>query len=728
MRPSAQRLLVAALALVLLGPCPLLSRAAPVDPAGPVAAVQRLAARVVPAVASLFDFQLIPGDNATGMDVYELLNTPRAPGRVAVRGSSAVALAQGLGHYLRYHTRSQLSWTGDHLSRAVAAGGPLPALAPGDPAREVDWMALHGVNAPLAPAGTEHVLRGLFGELGFSDAELADWFAGPAFLAWFRMGNVQRWGGPLPLAWVEAQRALQVRVLARMRELGMTPVLPMFAGHVPPAWAARFPGSRAARSAAWNGFNETYRTWTLDPADPAFARLGRRFLELQREAYGTDHLYAADTYNEMPPPSSDPRFLAAAARAVFGAMDAADPRGVWLMQSWVFSNNPEFWGPEQVRAFLSGVPDDRAVVLDLFAEFAPLWRRTEGFYGKRWVWCLLHSFGGTPGLWGDLAHVLAQPHADRRASQGFAGVGLAMEAIGHNYVVFEAMLEARWRQSAPDDLRRWVAEYALRRCGADVCGGEELRAMVAAWQSLVANVYSSPFHNVSLAELRPSLGAQARHAGSGGPVAVGRLEDLVAAWRALASPAVSRCAGAVQTLQSDVAVVGREVLGNLFGLALGRLRQSYAARNRTALALAGRQLLELIRGMDALMGATPGTLLGRWVADARAWGRTEEQRALLEFNARNQVTRWGPDANINDYARKPWGGLYASYYLPRWQLFVAEVLRAVDEGRDFVQQDFDGRCSLFEAAWQTAHDDTLPVDPVGDALEISRRLIAQWNL
>ena len=29
----------------------------------------------------------------------------------------------------------------------------------------------------------------------------------------------------------------------------------------------------------------------------------------------------------------------------------------------------------------------------------------------------------------------------------------------------------------------------------------------------------------------------------------------------------------------------------------------------------------------------------------------------LEFNARNQVTLWGPNGEINDYAAKSWGGL-----------------------------------------------------------------------
>ena len=34
-------------------------------------------------------------------------------------------------------------------------------------------------------------------QLGASDEDLSGHFAGPAFLAWGRMGNLNSWGGPL---------------------------------------------------------------------------------------------------------------------------------------------------------------------------------------------------------------------------------------------------------------------------------------------------------------------------------------------------------------------------------------------------------------------------------------------------------------------------------------------------------------------------------------------------
>ena len=49
------------------------------------------------------------------------------------------------------------------------------------------------------------------------------------------MGNFRGWGGPITQTWIDGQLALQHKILDRMRALGMIPVLPGFAGHVPEA-------------------------------------------------------------------------------------------------------------------------------------------------------------------------------------------------------------------------------------------------------------------------------------------------------------------------------------------------------------------------------------------------------------------------------------------------------------------------------------------------------------
>ena len=71
------------------------------------------------------------------------------------------------------------------------------------------------------------------------------------------MGNLFGWGGPLSKGWIEKKMELQKLILARMREFGMTPVLPGFSGFVPPAVRHKYPNATVRDSSGWNGFAKT---------------------------------------------------------------------------------------------------------------------------------------------------------------------------------------------------------------------------------------------------------------------------------------------------------------------------------------------------------------------------------------------------------------------------------------------------------------------------------------
>lgn len=48
-------------------------------------------------------------------------------------------------------------------------------------------------------------------------------------------------------------------------------------------------------------------------------------------------------------------------------MTTADPYAVWVMQGWFLFNAASFWQPPQAQAFLTSVPVDGLIMLDLFA-------------------------------------------------------------------------------------------------------------------------------------------------------------------------------------------------------------------------------------------------------------------------------------------------------------------------------------------------------------------------
>ena len=101
----------------------------------------------------------------------------------------------------------------------------------------------------------------------------------------------------------------------------------------------------------------------------------------------------------------------------------------------------EFWNNVTIEAFLSGVPDDKMIILDLNSIVGPVWRRTQSYFGKPFVWCLLHNFGGMRAIYGNLTGITnGPPEALATPGNTMVGVGLTPEAIEQNPVVYDLMV------------------------------------------------------------------------------------------------------------------------------------------------------------------------------------------------------------------------------------------------------------------------------------------------
>ena len=264
---------------------------------------------------------------------------------------------------------------------------------------------------------------------------------------------MQGWGGPLPLQWLTARRDLQLKILARQRGLGMKPVLGAFAGHVPAAFAKKYPDAKISKSPDWARFTADLfgGVSLLAPDDQRFQEIGQKFISLQTATYGTDNIYNTDTYNEMDPPSADLDFLKGAASSVFKGMTAADPLAIWLMQGWTFQE--AFWAShnDRIKAYLSGVPTPTSLkpgapgssglwVLDLFGASHPIWSLTDSYFGKPFLQCTLLNYGGQQGILGSLNAVVGGVEA-AIAKSTVMGVGITMEGIWTNYPMFEITLQ-----------------------------------------------------------------------------------------------------------------------------------------------------------------------------------------------------------------------------------------------------------------------------------------------
>lgn len=699
--------------------------------------VAGLLLRWLPQHAHHFVLESIAAED--GRDVFEVESVD---GKIVLRGSSGVAQASALNWYLKYVCRCHISWDSVQLNLP----DPLPpvgrirkatpyhyryyfnyctfsySLAFWDWARwerEIDWMALNGINAPLSVTGQEAIWRTVYRQLGLSDEEIDAFLVGPAYLPFGWMGCIDGWGGPLPERWFDDHVALQQQIVARQRALGMTPILQGFTGHVPAALTRHFPDSQIHPLSSWAGFPPTH---FLDPVDPLFERIGRLFIEEQTRQFGSDHLYAADTFIEMTPASDEPAFLAALAQAIYRGMASADAQAVWVLQGWPFYYERKFWGPDQVRALLDAVPDDGLMLLDLFAEQYPYWQETEAYHGKPWVWCMLHSFGGRPGLYGRMQAVAAEPPAALHSPQRgkLVGIGISTEAIENNPVQYDLMAEMAWHHQ-PVDLDRWIDDYAARRYG-----GRSAEA-VAAWRLLLATVYNRPVgvHGLpaSIVCARPSLDTTRGRRGVDSAFA--QTPQLVEAWERLlaGAPQLQEARG----YRRDLVDVTATCLTLLAEETHRRMVKAVNEADADEFQAQAALFLQIIDDLDPLLATCQEYLLGRWIASARQHGATPQEADHLEWNARTLITLWGPrDSLLHDYSCRTWSGLVSSFYRARWQMFVQQVAPGLGGGAVFAPEAFEQAVRDFEEAW-THQTEPFPVEAVGDSVELARRCYERYR-
>jgi len=690
-----------------------------------VKASYALIKRIIPQQQSSFVVESL--DQQNGKDVFEVESRSN---KIVLRGNNGVAVASALYYYLTEYGHCQITWNGTNLNLPKELPVVTQKVHRQTPyqyryylnyctfnysmswwdwdrwQKEIDWMALHGINMPLAVTGEEYTWYLVYKDLGFSDDDLKDFFCGPSYFSWFWMGNLDGWGGPLPLSWMQSHKELQQKILQHERDLGMRPVLPAFTGHVPPAFKKKFPTARLKATNWNNGFADTY---ILDSEDSLFAVIGKKFLQTQTKLFGTDHLYSADTFNENEPPSDEPAFLSQLSARVYEGMRNVDTAAVWVMQGWLFYSDRKFWNSPQIEALLKAVPDNKMIILDLAAEIEPVWKRTEAFYGKQWIWNMINNFGGNINLFGRMNGVATSPALalNDSASKRLCGIGLTMEGIEQNPVIYELMMQHAW-QTQPVQLDEWLKKYVLNRYGlAD-------DSLVKAWQLLRETVYNGKDIRdgaESIVTGRPTFDSTTVWTRTKLNYSPG---DLLPVWDLFVHAALRGLNS--DGFQFDLVDVTRQVLAN-YALPLQRKWvHAFEAKDSAGFKNYSGQFLQLISDMDGLLATRKDFLLGPWIADARSRGVTSGEKALYERNARDLITLWG-DANspLHEYANRQWSGLLNDFYKSRWQQFFDMLQLSLQTNTSPDLKTFEQNIRAWEWRWVN-EPKTSPIHPVRNSI------------
>ncbi|KAK9981924.1 hypothetical protein SO802_035212 [Lithocarpus litseifolius] len=359
-------------------------------------------------------------------------------------------------------------------------------------------------------------------------------------------------------------------------------------------------------------------------------------------------------------------------------MSKGDKDAVWLMQGWLFSSDSAYWKPPQMKAPLHSVPFGKMIVLDLYADVKPIWNNSSHFYGTPYVWCMLHNFGGNIEMYGILDAIssgLVDACVGKNSTM--VGVGMCMEGIEQNPVVYELISEMAFR-SKKVQLLEWLKSYSHRRYG------KAIHQVEAAWEILYHTIYNCTDviedHNTDFIVKFP--------------VGIHQIPALLCL----------RHIYGILLRRYDLVDLTRQVLSKLAN--------------------------QLIKDIDVLLASDDNFLLGMWLKSANKLAKNPHELKLYEWNARTQVTMRFDNtgtiqSKLHDYAKKFWSGLLEGYYLPRASTYFDHLLRSLREKENFKMEEWRKKWISFLNKWQ-ASQELYPVAAEGDALAISKALYEKY--
>ncbi|KAF8985238.1 hypothetical protein BGZ46_005399 [Entomortierella lignicola] len=794
-----------------------LALAAPAPSTGnPTGALLGVVQRLLPqSYHNAFDFQLVSDipvptpDNKYDVFRVSNKNSTSASGSILIEGTTLSALGRGLKYYLDQAVQVELAWSGNrfdelpkvpprvpdleldtnkvvttghvrgsfvpwrYYTNVVTYGYQFPFWEWKRWEREIDWMVLNGINLLPAMVGQEYVVREFWRSKNVPDNDIIDFLSAPVDMPWQRMGNIQgSWNYQLlnssienervyKSLWIDAQWDLQKLIISRIKDLGITAILPAFQSFVPRAVAQQFPNNVFENASLWSFFPEEYTEVTyVSQTDSLFANFSVDYLELQKNLYNgyETHYYLLDLFNELVPDCTTPECLKDISTSVTKVLQRADKDAIWVMQGW-FLTNTTLWTPEVTSAYFEGISaaNGTPFILDLAADSMPLWNTNNGFYGHEFGWSVINNFGTAQGLFAQLSIVLTDPFkAYQQYPTYLKGIGVASEGINNNEYLYITVLELPWHD--PKEIINGTSHleaFIKRRYGAS----RATPLVQDAWDKLrqtVWNQVGQASQSKSYVEKLPALNMTSTD--WLGTVFNYNKTIVAHAWDQLVRAATQEHhANIPDSYKFDLVDTTREVLlATVFQALHEGLVDGYQSNDVKKIQAYGRQIISLIYDADTLLNTNPLFSFGAWVLEAKTSidpvggninkhlpfnssrpGSPNKAGYLhfLESNARDIFTWWGPEGSgppgsLPDYASKQWGGMLTSFYLPRWQLFISQLEQAVKTKQPWNSDDYLNKTLVREAQWQTQVWGRRPGETWTtngkDSVEVVRELHSKW--
>lgn len=531
--------------------------------------------------------------------------------------------------------------------------------------KEIDFMAMNGINMPLAVVGTEAVWYETLLQFGFTKKEALRFISGPAFWAWQLMTNIDGYLPPEDEKYIYESLELGRRIMKRYLEFGMYPIQQGFSGHVPALLKKKYPQAKILMQRGWCLYPKTAQ---LDPLDPLFFEFGTVYLHKMKELFGNHHFIACDPFHEGTPPKLSKSYLNDVGKAINRLYEHFDSKSVWVMQAWTIREH-----------IVKAVPKNRLLILDLNSEKTP---QNNNCWGYPVISGMLHDFGGKNSMQGKLKKHSENVYLKlKNGGAKVVGTGMFMEGIEQNPVVYDLQFELLTAPE-PIDLNKWLDKYILRRYG------QYSDSLRKAWNLLLETCYCSEGyeenHVGSTVASRPQMIPKIA-----GPCCKNKLYyDTVKFEKSVKLfLSASDDFKASDGYQYDLCDLTRQAMSNRFYHEQIKFAAAYRKKDAETAKRIAKSQLDLLLDLDSLLSHRKELCFSRWINDCHALATDEKEKRYFDMNARTLLTSWGDirsnTSALYDYAWREWNGLIKEYYYKRWKMFYEQALYCLKHKRIF---------------------------------------------
>ena len=695
--------------------------------------MKNLILRNTPEIADIFELRTI--DPVDGKNTFEVFCEND---KIVICGDCKISQAMGYYEYLKTYCGVNLSHCGNreiNVSSAPLFEGKLRKVIPQKKRaylnyctfgysfafwkwdkweKEIDFMAMNGINMPLSVVGTEAVWYYTLRDFTYSETGAMQFLSGPGFWPWQLMTNITGYFSLTDVQYIESRVELGKKIIEREVELGMTPIQQGYTGTVPQSIRKLFKKARLRFIPSWCNFPFTYQ---IDPTDPLFKKFGKALLEKQRQLFGAYHYYACDPFHENEPAIKTKDYLFKVGYEINAMYQEFDKDAVWVMQGWSIR--------EQI---VKAVPKDKLLILDLDGTKS---KQTDNFWGYNYILGTLQNFGDRNTLHGSIK-ALADNRYLTEGSENCVGTGLFMEGILQNPLYFDLAFQMLTEDKAVN-LEEWLRNYAYRRYGSrEKCLADAMLLLSESCYS--ENCTGRETGSVICArpatDLRHTAPNDFRELRYDNKTLVKAVELLLSAENAT-----------TDGYAFDACDLVRQVISNYASTLYDNVMYGYNNKDVNIFERSSNAFLKLCEELDDLLQTRPELTLHEHLKEAGELALTEKDKENFELNLLTQITVWGPFVkSVNyDYAWKEWGGLIKTYYAKRWQSFFERLAYEFPKRRLFstttkkqhcernlyTGSDFYKRYAEFEKKWLSTANPEPPVE--ADTVDEARKLFNKYK-